>query len=338
MMAENTDNAKQSVQRMQDFDPIALVQEQRLGLEMSFSAVVTPAQRLINLYKRLPLEVLEDLPDQLANQVREQADADFNRLQAVMGFNPNQNDPGTVHMNLINEVIGGYTKAFGRLHPIISYGVSKTIDLQQIATEARAVIQRVQDQGTGLAKELEGVRAHAEDVLKEVRSVAAEQGVTQQAQYFKAESDRHGDKARKWERRTYLWGTTLFLYAVASFFLHRIPSLDPQTLYQSITFATSKILVFAVLSYMVYLCVRNFLSHEHNAIVNRHRQNALMTFQALADAAGGPENKDIILMYAASCIFAAQDTGYSKPSGVPGSSIAKSIVELVPKPSIRVGN
>jgi hypothetical protein len=318
---------------MQSFDHAALSQEQRLGQAMSFAEAVTPAQRLIGLYRRLSLEALDDLSDQVAGQVRQQADADFNRLQAIMDFDPSQGDPGNVRANLINEVVSAYDQSFNRLHPVISYGVSKSTDFQGIETEARATIQRVHDRGAALAEELEKARDQAGSILEEVRRVAAEQGVTQQARYFKEESDRHREMARLWERRTYIWGGLLLAYAAGSLFMHLLPALNPDTLYRSIALITSKILVFAVLSYMVYLCARNFLSHEHNEIVNRHRQNALMTFQALVDAAGGAANKDVILMYAASCIFSAQDTGYSRPSVIPGASTAKSIVELVPKPS-----
>jgi hypothetical protein len=69
---------------------------------------------------------------------------------------------------------------------------------------------------------------------------------------------------------------------------------------------------------MLILFARNFLSHEHNAIVNKHRQNALMTFTALVDAAKEDDHSDIVLLHAAQCIFSPQETGYAKQDGSKG--------------------
>jgi len=54
---------------------------------------------------------------------------------------------------------------------------------------------------------------------------------------------------------------------------------------------------------MLILASKTFLSHKHNAIVNRHRQNALMTFNALAAATKEDAAKDVILTHARGCIF-----------------------------------
>ena len=80
---------------------------------------------------------------------------------------------------------------------------------------------------------------------------------------------------------------------------------------------------------MLILSAKNFLSHQHNAIVNKHRQNALMTFNALVTAGISKESKDIVLMHAAACIFAPQETGYAKSEG--GASASKTLVEMMPK-------
>ena len=73
---------------------------------------------------------------------------------------------------------------------------------------------------------------------------------------------------------------------------------------------------FAILDYLVLFCARNFLSHKHNTIVNKHRQNALVTFNVLGEAAGKDENRDVILTYVAARIFSPQDTGHIKQGGV----------------------
>ena len=126
------------------------------------------------------------------------------------------------------------------------------------------------------------------------------------------------------------------MYSVASLFIHKFPGLDPSDTYQSIQLVTSKVLIFGVIAYMLSLSARNFLSHKHNAILNKHRQNALLTFKALTDAAKEEENRDIVLTHASSCIFAPQDTGYIKTSGVQSSSTNTPLVGLLPKTVMKV--
>jgi hypothetical protein len=142
-----------------------------------------------------------------------------------------------------------------------------------------------------------------------------------------ADHKRESDKWRKYTIRTAI---ALGLYAVVTMFLHKIPGLMPDSTYDSIQLAVSKVLIFAVLGYMVLLCARNFLSHKHNEIVNKHRQNALLTFKALVDAGGKAENRDVVLTYAAACIFSPQDTGYSR-SAESGKGETLNIVQALPK-------
>ena len=194
--------------------------------------------------------------------------------------------------------------------------------------DARATIQSVQDQAQAITDELEGSRNQAKQILEDIRSVAAEQGVSQQAIYFKDEAERHSKSAESWRKRTVKLAWLLGVYAVSALFIHKIPWLTPVDSFVSAQLLTGKILIFAVIAYMLFLSARNFLSHEHNAIVNTHRQNALMTFRALVDTAKERDQADIILFHAAQCIFSPQETGYAKQGGQ-RSAPSSPIVELL---------
>jgi len=55
---------------------------------------------------------------------------------------------------------------------------------------------------------------------------------------------------------------------------------------------------------------KTYRAHRHNAVVNRHRQNALTTFQTFAQAASEEQTKNAVLLQATQCIFSPQQTGY----------------------------
>jgi hypothetical protein len=48
------------------------------------------------------------------------------------------------------------------------------------------------------------------------------------------------------------------------------------------------------------------------------------------DAGGTPQNRDVVLTYAASCIFSPQDTGYTKNTDA-GKDMPLNIIQALPK-------
>jgi len=141
-------------------------------------------------------------------------------------------------------------------------------------------------------------------------------------------------ETKKWRNYTFGSAAILVAYGAANLFSHKISWLVPTNLWESIQFTAGKLIIFFVLSYFLILCARNFLSHKHNAIINRHRQHALMTFKALVEAAERPEISDIVLHHAAQCIYAPQETGYIK-AGDSGRASNTSVIEMVPRTVIQ---
>ncbi len=325
------DDAHSSLERMQLFDVATLPRESELGIHFSFKDAVAPARRLLDLYKRLSVSVLDDLPQAQLEQLRNQAQQDYTRFEQILTFDPAQENASQKHDNFIKQIDDAYQNAFNVLHPLISYSLHKSADFQRLEGDARATFQTIKDEASEITKELTRTRDEAGAILDETRKVAAEQGVTQQAAYFKESADQHDKEADKWRDRTVWIAVGLALYSAATIFLHKIPILVPANNYDMVQLAVSKILVFTVISFVLYLSARNFLSHKHNAIVDRHRQNALMTYRALVEAAGDTPNREVILVQAAACIFGAQGTGYTHDS-TPQPPGAKSVIEFMTQP------
>ncbi|MBE8717192.1 hypothetical protein [Cellvibrio polysaccharolyticus] len=332
------EETQESLSRMQAFDPKSLAREEELGRNFDFSAIVAPASKLIRLYNQLGLSTLDDFPEKILSEIKQQADADFNRFQQVLDFDPttvqNQN-PTQPRDQLIQQVTNAYAPAFQKLFPFISYGTSKSVDFQRMENEARAMLQNVKDEALEITEQLTEHQEQAQNVLADVRRVAAEQGVSQQAIYFKDEADVHEELAETWRSRTTKLAWGLGAYAFLSIFFHKWSWLQPEGTIQSIQLVTSKVLIFFVISYMLFLSAKNFLSHKHSAIVNKHRQNALMTYTAITNSAVSEESKDIVLSHAAACIFSPQDTGFIK-SDSQQSNTTRSVVELIPKAAIKL--
>jgi hypothetical protein len=273
---------------------------------------------------------LTDLPDGSLDLIKSTADATYSLLQQVEAFDPKTTqDAFGSRTALIDNIKAQYDPLFTQLSPLVAFMASRLRDFSALEREARAAVQAAKDRADEATKQLEAQQEDAERILDEVRRVAAEQGVSQQAVYFQTEGTNHDTEATKWQWNTIYVAIGLGAYAVLSATFHKWTWLAPAGPYDAFQLGLSKVLIFGVIAYMLLLSARNFLAHKHNAIVNRHRYNALLTFTALADAAKGPESRDIVLTHAAGCIFAPQETGYTKGQGQPES--VANVIQSLPR-------
>lgn len=325
-----------SLKRIQEFEASKLARTADFGAAFNFSSAVPPAERLVALFKLLPVSALEDLPDNNLNQIRNQADNIYNLFNQIAIFKIDESgNPAQFRTQITQQISEAYPSAFSTLLPFIGYAAARAADFQRLEAEGRAAAQSIADRTSELMESLNQTKIQAEEALSAARRAALEQGVSQQAIYFKEESDSHKKAADEWQKYTLILTLILTAYAALSVFVHKWDFLTPTTVFESAQLITSKVLIFAVLSYLLILTARNFLSHKHNSIVNKHRQNALMTFNALAEAAKDQTAKDIILTHAASCIFAPQETGYAKTSTGPDPAITRSMMGLIAKTESR---
>lgn len=323
------ESTRKSLLRVQTFDVEKLPRIEELGTQLSFIDAKAPAERIINLFKKIPIEYLGEIAIDQVNYLQSHADTYYNNLNDILKFDP-KTDPPSTRSSLIDGVSNSFQHYFNQLHPIISYCASLQRDFAGMEREFRSKMQSSEDKATATMQELEDRNKEAEKILAEVRKVAAEQGVSQQALYFQQESMDHDKEAASWKNLTIWTSILLVIYAICSAFAHKLEWLTPSDAYQAFQLGLSKILIFVVLAYMLLLCARNFLSHKHNSIVNKHRQNALLTFNALVDAAGNTDRRDVILTYAAACIFSPQDTGYVKGGSGVQLEMPPNIIQALP--------
>lgn len=324
-----------SLERIQRFDAVTLARVEELGRQLSFEEAVEPAQRLIDLFKRVPESILSSLVDSQLNAIKGRADAEYNRFSEVMAFSASQNNAAQARSNLIQQIKSAYDGAFPELWQFIAFGIANNTDSASLESRARAVLQDIEDRATALTDELAAKESKAEDVLKHIQAVAAEQGVSQQAEFFKRRADDHEKQAAWWRNATGASIAITILFAVFSALAFKFSWLRADNQFDALEFVTGKILVFLTLAGLIALCAKNFLAHQHNVVLNRHRQTALQTYRVLVDAGTNSGSQDIILAYASSCIFGSQDTGFAKEGAEGGMN--KSVLELMTK-STAVGS
>lgn len=320
-MASVQEDAKENLEKVQSFDVQSLVRRESLGDAFAFGEVTEPAEKLVELFRRIPTDQLKNYPDQQSDELSKHAANQLARFQKILDFDPTVENSAQVRQSLINEARSSFQGVFNQLQPHITYLGLQQQDFASIGNEARAALGEVKASAQALEAELRERLESSQVLLKEMRDIAAEQGVGNQAIHFSNQADHHRDQAKDWLSYTIMAALITAAYSIGSLFFHLIPGIDTSAPYQAFQLAVSKVLIFGVSAYLTVLCAKNYLSHRHNEVVNRHRQNALATFKALAEATSDAASSDIVLSHAAACIFAPQETGLTKQEGASSDGV-----------------
>lgn len=329
------EEATASLSRIQNFEASILIQKDRLG-QWSFEDAVGPAQRIVDLFKQLPISTLGLLPIQELLLVKSLTDGAYNLFTQILEFDTEKGDNSNRRSQTLDRLASNYQSQFTQFFPLISYSIARTVDFNRLEQQGLAAVQSIKDRTENLMAEISVQKEEAARILDEVRKTAAERGISQEAFYFKGEADTHALAAEKWREWTVNMAMAVGAYGVLALFIHKIPWLSPENNFDMIQLIAGKLIIFVVLFYMLSICARSFLANRHNEIVNRHRQNALLTYKSLVDAGGTPEARDIILNHAAASVYHLHDTGFTKPVDAGGSS-SSSIIGLLPKGSLPTG-
>ena len=330
---EIVEGTREQLIQVQQFNVKSIGRED-LGTELNFCEAIPLVESLVTIHNQIPIACLDDLTENQLNNIAQQAKTDMTLFEAILTFSAKQTNAGDLRDNLIEKIRNRRDELFSHFFQLIAYGVARMTDTAMLETEARSRIQFIDQESKKMFTDLSAVKNTADEVLAEIRSVAAEQGVSQKAVYFKDEAERQELLASSWLKKTYWYASGLVSFAILSVFIHKVEWLRPNDVAEMLQLISSKVLIFTVLAYLLILAARNYANYKHNAVVNRHRQNALLTFRKLVEASNDKGAEDIVLAHAASCIFSPQITGFTqgKSDLLNGS---KSILEMVTRSSIK---
>jgi hypothetical protein len=165
--------------------------------------------------------------------------------------------------------------------------------------------------------------------LKSAKEAAALVGIVEHAKFFEEEALNHKRSGAWWLAITLLLAVAAA--AAAGWNFYKAESLmsdsvvEKEKLDATKTSATekkpdigleiqvtvAKIVILSILLSAAIWTGRVYKAHRHNFIINRHRRNALSTFQAFAAGASDDiQTKNAVLLQATTCVFGPQNTGY----------------------------
>lgn len=323
--------ARDSLARIQSFDPASIVLNDKLGAAFDFSPAAGSAREIIGTFNQLDREGLDILPESALQTINSMAVSTQHIFEQCAAFNPTTSDASTTRLNVISSINSHVNTIFNTLSPIISYVGSQNARAKAAADGVIDEILASRDALRSLIADAQVAKQQTSAILETARSTSGKVAVGNEAEYFRAEASVHRTASDDWKTATIWAAIALLGYSVGTAFLHKWDWFMPTTNIGLTQFLVSKILVFGVLGYLLSLSAKNFLNHKHNEIVNKHRQNALLTYEAMVNAGQTDEARNIVLQLAAASIYQLHDTGYVKSSESSGRG---GIIEILPKTSI----
>lgn len=171
-----------------------------------------------------------------------------------------------------------------------------------------------------------------EAIVASTKKAAQEVVVAKYTTIFNTFSNKHRNSAGLWLFACIFIVISLCVFSLLIFehsvdFIHKNADIIqyPATM---VIWIGSRVAIYSTLFVALSVCVSNYKANKHNQIVNRHRQNALNTFETFVRASGDDKTmKDAILMEVTRTIFGAQSTGFSSSDN--DGETRNKIVEIV---------
>jgi len=297
-----------------------VTRELQLGRIYSFADAKPHFETIKALFEQASELPLQLLPINVVAKLQGIVGQAQSALQSISGFDPKNfgANVDSTRQAYINSLRNCAEQAFYQYGPVIAYLRLQTAPLPEYEVKASEILEQMRK----ASKEQLAVKEQTEQVLAKAQEAAGQVGVVQHAVHFKNEAESYRKAANRWLIATIVAISVATIFGVYSY--TRITSqaavtpsvmtsgeqVNPVSNLLLIQLTVAKLVVFSFLLSAVFWLAKIYRANRHNFVINKHRQNALSTFEAFVKSTEDPQMKDAVLLQATQCIFGPQPTGY----------------------------
>ncbi len=280
---------------------------------------------ILNHLKLLPLEVL---PDQAVNTMIQHGQPVYNTVASIKDFTIEQSDPVGQRNTLVSQLRPAVDTFYVNSHLWIPFLAYQKGDIQRNIQELNRTVTDSSKLLETAKGEVKKKQAEIDKIISAAREASATVGVGHFTVDFNTEADIQATTASTWLKTTAVMAFVTLVAAGASMFYH--PALETSQLIQ---LTSSKLIMLGLLFTATVWCGKLYKAAKHMEAVNKHRANALKTFQAFTNAANDAGMRDAVLMETTKSIFALTPSGYldgdsgSHDSGVKVVEVVKNVAQ-----------
>lgn len=200
---------------------------------------------------------------------------------------------------------------------------------KKLADEANSLIASLRESEADAQEKADEVR----NILEGARAATAKIGVEKHSQIFSSESESLHTTSNRWMIATIIM-TVLSISAAIFFYMNPVDVKSDVAL--SIQAVVAKIIIMSILLSAIVWCGKNYRAFAHEASVNKHRANALSTFQTFVAATDEIDIRNAVLLEATRSIFSQAPSGYLDKGDASGADtrvleVVRSLSASLPK-------
>lgn len=306
-------NLHGQIRQLLDFRSVDLVRREELGAEFSFEDQVPLFQRTLDLFAMLENVDLSAVSDPIINNLSTIVGQAHTKFQALWTFSAKAipTNPETSRQHLIKEMTDAYEQYYNAISPVVAFCSSTDKARSQLSEQAKSIVDDLTVTLASTSQLYTETKEEADRLIESIRALTLEAGITGRAAHFAAEAEHHRRRAIGWLLATILIGVATVGGALYSF-LSYLNTDEVFKTGKAVQVGVAKLILFSLLYFILVWSSRNHKAHQHNKVVNRHRQNALATFDAFVNY---PKNdtatKNAVLLRATETVFSPAQTGYT---------------------------
>lgn len=289
-----------------------LARTEDLGKKFSFESAVSLFALIIDFFRRFSTVDLSFLSASALDEVNRtcaNVQSYFEQIQTV--DLEQHGNPADIRDSLIRNLDDSFSGGFSLLGSILGSFHQEGLDLEKRKQAADHWIAEIKATKTEFDDSAQQILGQMKKALSDVQQVAASAGVAMHAVHFDEEAKRHEESSRRWFRNTVWLASGAFALTGLAFW-HATATIVATD--QAIQVTIAKITVLAVVYSCMIWSAKIYRSERHNWIVNRHRCNALLTFETFVSAASDDHTKNAVLLQSTESIFGHQPSGFSDKS------------------------
>ena len=287
-------------------------------------------EAIFNLVEELSKCHFDRVPSNKIAQITQQLTNYFDLFQEAKNLNLDHSHPKGERDSIVQRIEGNYEQLFNEISPVIGFVNQAGTDFKQIERDARQILSETKKNIESEIKQIKVCSKESEDILKSMRAVSSEAGVSQNAIHYSDAQKEHSKKAIKWYRGGVSLFVVLVLFTIFSI-LSFIKANSNEFQFGYLEFGF--IILISLLLYAINFCNRNFQAEKHNETINANKARTLATFRSFVEGTDNANVKDRVLIYASASAFSNPSTGFGKSEHIPlppGAEIVKQAFKEAP--------
>lgn len=307
---------------------VAEILHSELEAELNFVPLEEEVRAIDLLAARIAGAQLDNAPGQLIVRAYTALDNAANAIKQMRSFSvveiaKNSRDPRNERNGILPSAQDRLRNAIDEIAPLLGFLSSDALGELRARFDSTVApfVASAQQANRAAVERSDRAQEQLEEferIVTSARTTLQKEAVSEQAVYFQRQAEEHSKSGRLWLFATAVAASLVVILSAQSYIAASSPEkLAVLQTTQAVQLITAKLLLLSVLLAATAWCGKVYKAQRHNYVVNKHRENALRSFEAFVRSAADAETKAAVLVQATTAIFAPQHSGFATTESDP---------------------